>query len=157
MIKINGNNHSVTLTADFDAVHTRLKENQCWGADLLQLAGEYEWRVSAARLYSKGPFGAQVIDESADAFVAWGISGNKSCLAYRIERETDSTIRVTPLAYLERIRKISLAVALAMIFILPVLLAPLLWRLYEVQTLRASRIYLPTFARYLEQDSANQV
>lgn len=119
------------------------------GADILQLAGEFEWRVKAARLYSQGFFGARVIDETPDSFIAWGISGNKGCFAYKVERLDVLRIQITPLAYLERRRKIGLGVILALMFVLPVLLSPILWKLYEIQTLRSSRIYLHAFARYL--------
>jgi hypothetical protein len=82
--------------------------------------------------------------------IAWGLSGKKSFLAYRIERKDTNQVRVTPLAYLDKTRKAALAVPLALIFIVPVLLAPFLWWVYEIQTLRASRVYLPTFGRFLE-------
>lgn len=151
MIEIQGRNRSASVSADFEAVRAYLQENPCWGAEVIQDAGEYGWRVSAAHKYSKGPFGARLVDEGPDQFIAWGISGKKSCLAYRIEREDEWQIRITPLAYLERTRKITIAVSLALVLIVPVLLSPLLWWMYQAQTLRASRVYLPTFGRYLEQ------
>lgn len=151
MIEIHDRNQSATVTADFDAVRTRLQENPCWGAELLQRAGEYGWRVSAARRYSKGPFSSRIIDESPDRLVAWGISGKKSYLAYRIERESKEIIQITPLAYLECTHKTVIAISFALIFIVPVILSPLLWWVYEVQTLRASRVHLPTFSWYLEE------
>ena len=150
MIEIYDSNKSAPVAANFDTIRTWLQENPCWGAELLAHAGEYRWRVSAARFYSKGPFGARVIDETPGCLVAWGITGKRSCLAYRIKRESENIIQITPLAYLEPRRKIFLAVFLALIYIVPVLLSPLLWRMYEAQTLQASRVYLPTFARYLE-------
>lgn len=153
MFEIIGNNEAMLLrSTDFDRVHRRVRNNPTWGAELLEMAGDYSWRVSAAKLYSNGPFGARVIEESTDSFVAWGITGNKSCLAYRVERRDERHIKVTPLAYLEQRRKFGLVVALTCIFVLPVLLTPLLWRLYEVQTLRVSKIYLPIFARYVQKD-----
>ena len=151
MININGNNQSATIATDFDALRSRLQGTPCWGADVLRLAGEHGWRVATAGRYSKGPFGARVIDDGPDCMIAWGISGKKSFLANRIERKDANQVLVTPLAYLEGTYKATLAVSLALLFIVPVLLAPLLWWIYQVQTLRASRVYLPTFGRYLEQ------
>lgn len=151
MIDICGNNQSATIATDFDTLRSRLQGTPCWGADVLRLAGEHGWRVATAGRYSKGPFGARVIDVGPDCMIAWGISGKKSFLAYRIEREDANQVLVTPLAYLEGTYKATLAVSLALLFIVPVLLAPLLWWVYQAQTLRASRVYLPTFGRYLEQ------
>jgi hypothetical protein len=155
MIEINNNNQSATVTTDFDTVHARLQENPGWVVELLENAGEYKCRVNLARRYIKwfgtGPSRAQVVDEGPDCFMIWGITGKGSTLAYRIEREGENRIRVTPLAYMERKGKILLAFALVMIYIVPVLLSPLIWRLHEERTLRASRVYLPTFGRYLEE------
>ena len=151
MIKIGERNTSASVTAYFDTVRVYLQENPCWGAELLQQAGEYRWRISAARCYSKGPFGSKVIDEDPDCLVAWGVTGRQSSLAYRIEREDDTHIRITPVAYLERTRKSAMVVTLAVLFLLPVILAPLIARWHEVTVLRASRVYLPTFCRYLEK------
>ena len=150
MIEIQGNNEFATVTTDFEVVRTRLKENPNWGAELLEQAGEYSWRVTTARWYSKGPFGARVIDDGPESFVAWGFSGKRSFLVYRISKEGENTIQVIPLAFQPRANKVLLVVFLALIYLIPVLLSPLLWRMFEVQTLRASRVFLPTFARYLE-------
>jgi hypothetical protein len=151
MTEIHNQNQSATVIADFDAVRTRLQENPCWGAGVLQNAGKSAWRVFAARMYSRGPLGARIIDDGPDCVIAWGIIGRQSSLAYRIERERAKQVRITPLAYLERTRKTAMVVTLVLLFVLPVLLAPLLARLQEMRVLRASREYLPTFGRYLEQ------
>lgn len=151
MIEMDKKTTATTISADFEAVRTHLEGNQSWGADLLEQSGASGWRVSAARLFSKGPFGAQVIVESPDQFVAWGITGRKSCLAYRIEREGVERVRVTPLGYLERVRKVMVSMTLALAGIVPVLLSPLIWWLYESQTLRDSQTHLPAFCRLLEK------
>lgn len=152
MIDIQGNNQFALVTANMETARDRLRQNPKWGADVLTLAGEYAWRASAARLFATGPFGARVIDEQDGAFIAWGITGRKSCLAYRIRPENETTLRVEPLGYLERRWKIGLSVALACALVIPVLLSPLIWKMYREQTLRASRIYLPALCRYLEED-----
>lgn len=149
MIDIQGNNQFAVMTTDFAAVRTRLQENPKWGAEMLRRAGEFDWRVKAAGWYSRGHFGARVIDETPGSFVAWGITGNKQCLAYRIEKQEMGQIRITPLAYLEKRRRIGLAIALLLCFVVPALLSPIAWKLYEIFTLRASRVHLYNFARYL--------
>lgn len=151
MIDIQGNNQFAVMTADFAAVRTRLQDHPNWGAEILRRAGEFDWRVKAAGWYSRGYFGARVIDETPDSFVAWGITGNKHCLAYRVEKQTAGQIRITPLAYLEKRRRVGLALALLLLFVIPVLLSPLVWKLYEVFTLRASRVQLYNFARYVTE------
>jgi len=150
VIEIHGNNQSANVTVDFDTLRTHLQGRDVWGADVLRLAGEHGWRVATAGMHSKGPLGAYVIDEGPDSIVAWGVRGKKSFLAYRIERVSVGQVNVTPLSYLESKHKAALAISLALLFILPVLLSPLVWWTYQVQTVRASRVYLPTFGRYLE-------
>ena len=155
MIEIYDSNKSATMTADFDTIRSRLQENPGWVAELLENAGENGQRVNLARRYIRwygiGSSGAQIISEGMDCFKVWGLSGKGSTLAYQIERKGENRIRITPLAFMERKGKILLAVALVLIYILPVLLSPLIWRLNEARTLRASRVYLPTFVRYLER------
>ena len=67
--------------------------------------------------YGKGPFGAKVIEESQGRLLAWCLIGTKSYLAYRIEREGEHQVRITPIAYLERVRKVGIALFLALFYI----------------------------------------
>ncbi len=150
MSEVQDNNRYALVTTDLATCRERLRNDRCWGAETLSIAGEYGWRVEIARASSRSPFSSRVIEDGADSFIVWGITGKKSFLAYRIEPEKDGTIWVIPLAYMEKTRKTAIAITLAIFFIAPVLLAPLIWRWYEAQTIRASRIYLPAFCRYLE-------
>ena len=150
MFKIHGNNQYASLEADFDIVRAYLEANRAWGAEVLKLAGEYGWRQKAARKYSLGLSGAKTIPETSERFIAWGLSGKKSFFAYRIERQNEYSIRVTPVAYLENTLKTTIMVTLAAFFIVPLLFSPFFWRLYEMQTYRSSKVYLPAFCRYLE-------
>ncbi|MEI7846010.1 MAG: hypothetical protein WCK35_09425 [Chloroflexota bacterium] len=151
MVELEGENHFAVLCADFDTAHSHLQLNPGWGADTIQIAGEYRWRVYAARTYSKGPFGARVIDENPNRFIAWGVYRKRSCLAYRINRDGAGIIRVIPLAYLERTHKARVVVSLAFPLLIPALFSPLFWLVYASRTLRASRLLLPAFCQYLEK------
>lgn len=151
MIEISGNNRLAFVSVSFETARHRLEENPFWGAEVLTLSGDYDWQIAAARLYSQGFFGARIIEEKeGNSFIAWGISGHKRCLAYRIRLENQTTLQVVPLEYLEPRRKVGLSIALACAFILPVLISPLIWKLYAMETHRSSRILLPEFCRYLE-------
>lgn len=150
MPEIQNNNQYAVITADLMTCRERLRNNRDWGAETFRLAGEYGWRVKMAKRSSRGPFRSRIIEVGDKSFIAWGITGKKSFLAYQIEPETESTIRIIPLVYLEKQRKTAIAITLAVFFIAPVLLAPLVWWWYEAQIIRASRIYLPAFCRYLE-------
>jgi hypothetical protein len=150
MLEIQDRNESAIITADYQTVRSFLGNHPYWGADVLENSGEYHYRIRRAQRYSKGKMGCKILNESDGNCIAWGITGQKSFLAYRIIRE-NIRLRIIPLAYLERTRKTAIAVSLSMLFIVPVMLAPLIWKIYEKQTLRNSRVNLPTFCRYLLQ------
>jgi hypothetical protein len=130
-------------------VHTLLVSKKDWPADKLQSSGEYRWCVSSARLSGQGSFGGHGEDQELGFCIVWGFLTRKRILAYRIEREGYDKTRITLLAYMPRTVKIGIALVLALIYIVPVSLSPLLWKVYEAQTLRASKVYLPAFCRYL--------
>ncbi len=155
MLEIQDRNQTATVSADYVAIRSLLQSNPCWGADVLETAGEYHYRVNRARYYSKRKLACRIVDEGDGSCIAWGVTGKKSFLAYRIVCEDDHRLRIVPLAYLEKTRKTAIAVSLAMLFIVPVVFAPLLWKIYESQTLRNSRVNLPTFCRYVLQESSN--
>jgi hypothetical protein len=147
----------VRLNVDFDALRERLQNNREWGADVLEQAGEYRWRVKIARIYSLGIFGSKAVTGGEGCLTACGAIGKHEFIAYRVERLETGVVQVSPLPYIEKRFKITLALGLALLFIVPVIFSPLLWKWYAARTLRNARIYLPAFCRYAQQVEAAAV
>ena len=98
MLEMQNHSRSAPVPVNYEATRERLQNDRYWGAEILDAAGEYGWRVKMARRYSRGHNISKIIVEGPDQFIAWGVIGQKSFLAYRVEREMDGSIRVTPLA-----------------------------------------------------------
>ncbi|MEI7846012.1 MAG: hypothetical protein WCK35_09435, partial [Chloroflexota bacterium] len=115
-----------------------------------EMAGEYGWRVKLARMWGYKRYSAMLIPESDDSFVVFNMIAKNSCLVYRIQKADDDSVQVTPANYLPREWKIFIAIGLAVLFIFPVLLSPVIWKLYEITNARLSRLFLDAFCRYLD-------
>lgn len=150
-VTIFGKSEYAILNADFAVVECLLQDDIKWGAKVLELSGEYGWLVKLVRLQSRGWYSSRILPESPEQFIAHGTIGKRSFLVYKIQRENDDCIRVTPIGYVSLGIKIFMMFVLALLFILPVFLSPLIWKVSELMILRSSRIYLSAFCLYLRK------
>jgi hypothetical protein len=144
-----GKSEYAEVNADYAAVDRLLLDDSRWGANVLEMSGDYNWRVKLARLESWGWFSSRVFPQSDNQFIAFGVTGKRSFLGYQILKKGDNKIRITPVGYLPKRSKVVMVIALALLYILPVLLSPFIFKLYEIVILRSSKIYLDAFCRYL--------
>lgn len=153
MIEIKDKNEFAQIGIDFETAKARLQANPNWGPQVLLGSGEYKWVVVIADIYSaRFKVFTHILEESPDAMTVVGVTGKNSNLAYRVERDGQAGIRVTPLAFLDMAFKITTFLSLLLLFILPALLTPLVWRLLEARVQRTSRLHLASFCRYLPQE-----
>lgn len=144
-----GKSEYAVLNADFAVVECLLQDDPKWGANVLEMSGEYDWRVKLLRRQSIGWNSSRIIPETTDHFIAFATIGKRSFLAYQIERESDQNIRVTPIGYVPVGIKVFTAFVLTLLYILPVILSPFIWKLHKIAILRSSKIHLDAFCRYL--------
>ena len=144
-----GKSEYAEVNADFAQVECLLEEDPKWGANVLEMSGEYNWRVKLTGLQSWGWFSSRVFPQSENQFIAFGVTGQRSFLGYQILKKGDNKIRITPVGYLPKSSKVVMVITLALLCIFPVLLAPFIFKLYEIVILRSSKIYLDAFCRYL--------
>jgi hypothetical protein len=151
-----GNTYSVqgyfehaVLEGDFAVIQCILQDEKDWSAGVLACADTkprvVEWIQVVNRLSP-----SYIRPEDQNQFLAVGSLGKKQCLAYQITRLDDNHVQITPAAYLPVSAKISIAVLLALCYLLPVLLSPIVWQKYAQRNLKLSRYYLHSFCHYLE-------
>jgi hypothetical protein len=140
----------IVIPVNFELARACLADDPLWGARVLELAGHSTFRTGFVRKISRGVFSSKIIAENDHCFIAWGVIGQKSFLAYRIQPQQPGQISIMPLAYFEQTRKIAVAAVLLLLYILPVLLAPFIWWVYERRILNASQHYLKSFCQYLQ-------
>lgn len=141
------NNARAEIMAKFSVVQCLLQDEPRWGADVLEQAGEYQWRVRMIRRQSRRFRVSRIYPDTTERFIAFASVGKRAYLAYEIIMLDEDRIEVVPVGYLPTAFKVTNLVTLLLLMVLPVLLAPLSWRLYEVATLRYSRLYLDAFCR----------
>ena len=140
--------HAV-LEGNFDRVRECLEVNRHWGAEVLGYADEKARIIEWVRLCNKlRP--SRIRGENKDAFLAVGTLGKKQSLVYRVEKQDQDSVKIIPMAYLEPKYKVGIALILVLFYIVPVLLAPIIWRQRAEQNLRLSRYYLVSFCHHLE-------
>lgn len=147
---ISGKNESALMEADFAVVVCLLQDDRHWGANLLDLAGEYAWRVKLLRMVTSRVLPSGIRPKTTEAFTAYGVTGKRTFITYEVQKVDDHSIRITPVGYVPRAYKIISTVGLAIPFIIPALLAPLTWKVYNQAILRLSKMYLDVFCRYIE-------
>lgn len=143
------NSSHAEMTAKFSVVQCLLQDEPRWGADVLEMAGEYPWRVRIIRRQSWGYRASRIYPDTTKRFIAFAPVGKRAYLAYEISKLDEDRIQVMPVGYMPKALKAVNLISLLLLMVIPVLLAPLLWRLYEVTTLRNSRLYLDAFCRML--------
>jgi hypothetical protein len=156
ILNVVGNNDSAIIQADFKTVQEQLKTGREWVAEILQRSGDYPWIVSSARWDSKFVTGGGLVENGEDSFIVWGVMYRKNYIAYQVDRTGEGYIAITPLAYLPKSWKIATAVGLAIFYIVPLVLAPLFWRIYQKKSLRNSKVFLPAFCQYLLTPKADK-
>lgn len=150
MWTMQGKREQALARVGYEEARALLENDPQWGASVLRLAGENARQERWVRQISRGRKGSRVLGRSgAGSFIAWGVVGARSFVAYRVESGEDGWVRVTPLAYLPVGRKVSIALMLALFYVLPVFLSPLVWRKQALQVQRTSRKYLAAFCRCL--------
>lgn len=147
---ISGKNESALMEADFSAVICLLQDDKQWGANVLDLAGEYAWRVRLLRTVASRVRASGICPETSETFTAYGVTGKRSFITYEIQKVDEHSIRITPKGAVPKTFKILSAVALAIPFIIPAALAPLSWKVYNRTILRLSKLYLDAFCRHIQ-------
>ena len=147
---VSGKSEYALVNVELSIVKKLLENDRYWGASTLEMAGEFGWKVLLARLWSGALFSSGIISESTDGFIVYRAFGKQDFLAYRITKESESSVRVTPFGYLPQNSKVWIVIGLAVCFILPVMLSPIIWKSYELSNLRYSRVYQDAFCRYLQ-------
>jgi len=144
------NNSRAEMVAKFSVVQCLLQDEPHWGADVLEQAGEYQWRVRMIRRQSWGFRASRIYPDTNERFIAFAPVGKRAYIAYEISKLDEGRIEVVPVGYLPTALKAASLVTLLLLMVLPVLLAPLVWRLHEAATLRYSRLYLDAFCRMVQ-------
>lgn len=144
------NNARAEMMAKFSVVQCLLQDEPHWGADVLEMAGEYHWRVLLIRRQSRWLRASRIYPETQERFIAFSPVGKRANLAYEISKLDEDHIQVVPIGYLPYAYKVAGLVVLLLLMVLPALLAPLVWRLHEAATLRYSRLYLDAFCRMVQ-------
>ena len=141
------NSSHAEMTAKFSVVQCLLQDESRWGADVLEQAGEYRWRVRLTRRQSRWLRASRIYPETSERFIAFASVGKRANLAYEISKLDEDHIQVVPIGYLPYAYKVASLVVLLLLMVLPALLAPLVWRLHEAATLRYARLYMDAFCR----------
>jgi len=150
--EITGKNEQLIIDADFSVVECLLNDDHKWGAHVIEQAGEMDWKVKYVQLQSRAFYPSIVFPVNENQFSIFSIIGRHQFLAYRIDRLDTTRIQVVPIGQIpNRVKAIS-AASLAMMFIIPIVLSPLVWKIYEQTTLRNSKLYLDAFCRYLVKE-----
>jgi len=144
------NNSRAEMVANFSVVQCLLQDEPHWGADVLDLAGEYRWRVWMIRRRSWGFWASRIYPDTTERFIAFAPLGKRVYLAYEISKLDENRIQVMPVGYLPKALKVASIMSLSLLMVIPVLLAPIIWRAYEIATLRYSRLYLDIFCRLIQ-------
>jgi len=146
---IQGYFESAKFTCDLQTIRKVLEGSSTWAAGVLEHADTKRRIVEAIQRYNRcRP--CRVIKAKNHSLIAVAPVGKKQCLAYRLEADHGSNVRITPLPFLVVKDKVGIAFMLTLAFVLPVLLSPFVWRRYEQNNLRMSRYYLISFCHYLE-------
>jgi len=145
------NSSHAEMMAKFSVVQCLLQDEPRWGADVLEMAGEYPWRVLLTRRQSRWLRASRIYPETPERFIAFAPVGKRANLAYEISKLDEDYIQVVPIGYLPYAYKVASLLALLLVMVLPALLAPLVWRLHQAATLRYSRLYLDAFCRMVTQ------
>ena len=153
--RVYGKNEYAFLHADFSVVECLLQDDRTWGARVLEQSGEYPWQVKLSKIQSAIWVRCGIVPYSARHFIAAGRLGRRAFLGYRIDKQGDDLILVTPQGFIPRWVKLSSAVPLVLMGVFPVVLAPLVWKWHEALTLRRSKLYLPAFCLYLRERLAS--
>ncbi|MHC1733393.1 MAG: hypothetical protein AB9888_15350 [Bacteroidales bacterium] len=143
------NGEYALVNANFTTVEYLLKNDPKWGANILEMSGEYSWRVKLIQLQSWGWYSSHTISETTNRFITIAAIGQRSFLAYQIQETKNQLVRITPIGYVPIGIKIYTAFLLALFCIFPILLSPLIWKVYQFSILRSSKLYLDAFCRYL--------
>lgn len=146
-----GKSEYAVVNVDFDAVKQVLQNNPKWGADVLERSGEYPVVVKRLRKWKRVWYASGIMESAADHFVAIETIGKRSFLTYHIRKEDNHSFRVIPSGYVPKRIKVFTTIMLGLFYVLPALLAPLIWKSYEITILRSSKLYLDSFCRYLQE------
>lgn len=148
-----GKSEYAVVNIDLEAVKQVLQNNPKWGAEVLERSGEYPMVVKRLRKWKRVWYASGIVESGVDSFVSIEIIGKRSFLSYHIRKEDEHSVRVIPLGYVPKRIKVFTTIVLGLFYILPALLAPLIWKSYELTILRSSKLYLDSFCRYLQDHS----
>lgn len=140
---------------DINNIRGVLEDNRHWAVQVLEYADAkarvVEWVAICNKMHP-----SRIKPKEGDSFIAIGTLGKRRSLAYRIELHDERTVKIIPISFLEAKAKIRIACVLAIFYIVPVLLSPILWQKWAEQNLKFSRYYLNSFCHYLESQSADE-
>ena len=145
---------TVIVNANFANVLCLLQDDHAWMTDLLVNSGKPPMIVKWVRFMSKTRLVSGIIPENSTRFVTWGLIGINAWVAYQIERIDDQTIKLTPIPFLPLWQKVVIALSLAIFLVVPVVLAPVFWKLKERNTLQNGWEYLQGFCRLVGSENS---
>lgn len=149
--KLCGKSEFALVHADFAVIECLLQDDRTWGAKVLEQSGEIPYRVKLVQIQNTIWVRCGIIPQSSEHFIAAGLLGRRSFLAYSIDKQKDGCTRITPTGFIPRWARLFSAVPLALMGVVPVVLSPLIWKWHEALTLRRSKLYLPAFCLYLRE------
>lgn len=148
-------NSRAEMVARFSVVQCLLQDEPSWGANVLEQAGEYRWRVWLMRRQRWGLWASCIYPDTTERFIAFAPIGKRAFLAYEISKIDEDHIQVMPIGYLPKKLIAASLMFLLLLMVIPVLLAPIVWRLSETSTLCYSRLYLDVFCRMVQTKLMN--